>query len=54
MEKPRSKSAMARERLEEERKLKEPAEVERRRRLMMIPSDDEDDDAGRPPVMVDI
>ena len=42
-EKPRSKSAMARERLEEERKRKDPAELQRQRWLMMIPSDDEDD-----------
>ena len=52
-EKPRSKSAMARERLEEERKRKDPAELERRRWLMMIPSDDEDED-GRPPMMEDM
>ena len=52
--KPRSKSAMARERLEEERKRNDPTEIERLRRLMMVPSDDEDDDAGRPPEMMDI
>ena len=46
--KPRSKSAMARERLEEERKRKTPAQAERLRWLMMIPSDDEDEDALPP------
>ncbi len=52
-EKPRSKSAMARERLEEERKHNDPVELLRRRWLMMIPSDDEDEDV-RPPMMEDM
>ncbi len=43
-EKPRTKSAMAKERLEEERERVAPANVARMRRLMMIPSDDDDSD----------